>query len=102
MDKFVFEIGGIVEETRCPQVANIAEEEIFVAECNGPDTNVEFSLFVKEWSLYVFLNDPTGVKVVITDASFDLVQSIENFDSSSLVIISRFYDPQILLKLFCR
>jgi len=60
MSVFVINVVHIKVCTTCSNVSGVIEVEIKIALSKCPDTNVEFSTFVKKWFLDILLNNPVG------------------------------------------
>lgn len=58
VDVFVVQVLGLVLEARGTDVADIAEEEVLIAQRNGPHPNIKLPTSVQKWPLKVFLYDP--------------------------------------------
>ena len=82
-----------------PLVVNI---EVLTAVCERPKSNVKLPTFVKQRFLKVLLNHPIGKLYTRFKKSDNLVEIVEDFDSFTLVFISRLYQPHILVTMLLR
>ena len=58
VDVFVMQVSSVVLDARCPDVSDVTEEEVLIAQCNGPDADIELSALVEKWPLEILLDHP--------------------------------------------
>ena len=97
----VAHVRGVVE-TRSPNVACVAEEEVLIALSHCPHSDIEFATLVKERLLKILLNDPVRIAERRFQESNYLIKIVEYFDAFPLVFICWFYNPSIFLAMLGR
>ena len=69
----------------CSNIPISAHVDFKVVSHQDPNSDIELSVFIEEWPLEVFLNNPLSFDLLGFDEPLDLFDRIENLYASTLV-----------------